>query len=1162
MMFSSAKVIASGDGAVAIAGNVNTVVTNSGPQSGGVPLAIARQHLGPVFDAVSVEHFTGREWLLADVDRFLRSRSSGYVFVEAEAGLGKTAFAAHLAFDRGYVAHFSRQPRGQSTTTALRSLSAQLINKYELSDLTPGGLLPEWATTADGFGSILVLAAEKARRFGDRVVLIADGLDEADPEGTELPWGLPSLLPSGVFVVATYRTGTTPWHPHAPSITLRIHRAGAENLDDVQRYLKQAVKDEDITGTLTLSPADADRLAQRLAELTRGTWIYLRYLLEEIRLGHRELTAIDHLPTDLLDFYAKQIWDWRASEEWNALTLPVLQALCVAREPLTAEALAALSGGKPLTRVRQLCDGPFRPFLTVSGAEDRRYSIYHLSLREFLEGRARLPENRSDALETLTIELRQAAVTAHTTIIELMLDRYGGIESGLPALAGDPSLSAQENGYGLRNLVHHLTATGRHDDVWALLNCEVAHGGDSYNVWYRAHEVVADFDGYVNDLELAQHAVSAPNDDAIRTGSAPRIGWEVSCQIYAAAVRTKAAYVEPGLIPALIEEKVWDLHRAFAHTRQLAGEELVKANIALLPFVADSERESFLEDTLSEVSAVASARYRCWLLTSLLPLLPDELRTRALAEAIAAARADTDMIGIRLLEVARVADAETAAAIVREVTAGTYGIDIMALSKLIELDPSRAERYKAAVFEATKGTNSQFSIGLRARSAPPGELDEVLAQIRSCERSARIEGLLSISNRFTSDRRASILQEAVSCAMAEEDPFMRFEGLMACLNADDLPARSSVVEEAHAIAWSIQPPILRREALTHMLPELVGTARRAAAVGALEATRLDIDGESYLLALVAMLRFADDATASLIAQSIVQECATGDGLRPWYYISALTGLAEAGFGELAVSAARANPAQLSLLPLILAELARHLPQPAAEQVSCEARDLLAHATPSSNYFLAYCAMALADQAEDDDRHSFLEEAIAITGRCPTGGGLLTDLAEVCTTDLLPQLLKVAFEPSPGDARRSTSDWRADEIAVVVLRATTDLEEPEETLTLLFARLKSDDRRMDVLREVVLRSHPDPVPRRTAIAIAERTVAGYAGELTDLSPESAPEGVSPQSWQDCARCPMGHSSIWQLLDQLRMSMTSIHETGGERAVADVYQAIENAKRWWP
>jgi hypothetical protein len=100
----------------------------------------------PVFRRVDVERFVGREWLVADIDRFLAEESRGYLIVEGEAGVGKTALVAHLVRTRKWVHHFSELAPGQDgVRMALQSLGAQLTLAYETTASQDQDALPSRA---------------------------------------------------------------------------------------------------------------------------------------------------------------------------------------------------------------------------------------------------------------------------------------------------------------------------------------------------------------------------------------------------------------------------------------------------------------------------------------------------------------------------------------------------------------------------------------------------------------------------------------------------------------------------------------------------------------------------------------------------------------------------------------------------------------------------------------------------------------------------------------------------------------------------------------------------------------------------------------------------------------------------------------------------------
>lgn len=142
----------------------------------------------PVFDDARVDEFTGRAWLLEPLDQFLAARDRGHVIVSAEAGLGKTALAARLAYSRGWPCHFTRGRNGSISTIALSNLGTQLIAQYQLAgQFTQQGILPETAGEPGWFEQVLRAAAERARAASSRLVIMVDGLDEVISAGPPCP---------------------------------------------------------------------------------------------------------------------------------------------------------------------------------------------------------------------------------------------------------------------------------------------------------------------------------------------------------------------------------------------------------------------------------------------------------------------------------------------------------------------------------------------------------------------------------------------------------------------------------------------------------------------------------------------------------------------------------------------------------------------------------------------------------------------------------------------------------------------------------------------------------------------------------------------------------------------------------------------------------------
>ncbi len=366
----------------------------------------------PLARDLDLARFTGREWLIGQIDAFIARRPRGYVIVQAEAGVGKSTLAAHLAGTRPWLHHFTRLPGGRSPEAARKSLAAQLIAACDLvEEWAPGGVLPVSASRPDWFSRLLEAAARKRDRQaadGQRrepVVLVVDGLDEAEPEssgGRGLPLGLPDSLPDGVFVVATSRLGIDR-ALHAvrnPADWLQIEVEGLDNLGDMQRFIEGVTSSADgdarLVKTLVENGVDLAWFRETVARACGGVWIYLRYVLDEIRDGARNPRSVGELPADLAGFYAGQVDRWRgaaddevAQRRWEQVRLPLLGVLGAARAPLTVAQLARFAAVPSQETARIFIEESARAFLSRHDDDPSGmvcYALRHQSLRDLLTG--------------------------------------------------------------------------------------------------------------------------------------------------------------------------------------------------------------------------------------------------------------------------------------------------------------------------------------------------------------------------------------------------------------------------------------------------------------------------------------------------------------------------------------------------------------------------------------------------------------------------------------------------------------------------------------------------------------------------------------------------------------------------------------------------------
>ena len=1024
-------VSASGEGAIAVGGDLGSAwTTHIGTQVFGVsavPVAAAARDPGPIFTATGVDTFTGRGWLAGEVDRFIASNPCGYVFVEAEAGLGKTAFAAWLVKTRGYLSHFSRYSGGRSVRVALQNLSAQLVRDFGLDDQAPGGMLPDWAQTPGGFESMLGMASRRARERGLRLVLVVDGLDEAEPSDEGLAFGLPSLLPDGVYVVGTYRTGRWPGRPDSPAVTVLIGKDDLRNRRDIREFLTKAAGEEVLAARLAEASIDPADFVAVLAERCEGVWVYLRYVLQELRIGLRRPDAIGDLPSGLWNYYVAQIRYWQNDPAWDESLLPLLATLGVAGEPLPAVVLARLAGDLDTVAVRRWCDFTFRPLLSTTRADrvstPLRYEIYHASFRQVLKAlpgeRSLDPgEERPYELQALADELREATVAAHGRIADTYLSCFGGLAAELPMLASNPGTASIDDGYPLRHLARHLLHARRAADLHRLLG--VAHpvsSGREDNVWFAAHDHADCLVSYLDDLARARQAAAAATDQALtRHQPGPALGAEIRYALMASSIASRAAGISAELLGLLIRTGMWSPGRGLDHARSLnEPSDRFDALIAVHLYVNADEQPVVIAEALAAATAITDepaglGAHR----------LAEHLPADLLAQALAAATAITDDY-VRVEALTGLAPHLPPDLLAQALAAATAITDDYARAGRSPAWPSTCPTCWPRPWPppppppTTTPGPRRSPAWPRTASRPAGH---VLAQALAAATAitddySRARALTALAPQLPPDQRASVLAQALAAATAITDDYSRAEALTAL--APQLPPdqRASVLAQALAAATAITDERWRARALTDLAPQLPPDQRASVLAQALAAaTAITHD---YLRA-EALTALAEHLPPDLLAQALAAATAITDD---YSRAEALTGLAEHLPPDLlaqALAAATAITDDYSRARA-LTGLAEHLPPDLLAQA------LAAATAITSDYARARALTGLAPQLPPDQRASVLAQALAaataITGEDARVEALIA-LAEHLPADqqasVLAQALATATAITDEDAR--------------------------------------------------------------------------------------------------------------------------------------------------
>ncbi len=641
----------------------------------------------PLFRRIQLESIVPRAWMIAQIDDFLYDNDRGYFFLEADAGLGKTSFLAHLVQERGYIHLFVEQARGlNNVAKGLRSLATQIVRRWNLYPYFAEDVLPIVAVRPGFLQRLLYMAAQQRDHVDPNVpiVLVIDSLDEAGTFLGQNILGLPQLLPKGVYIITAQRPNTVILAVDVPTHLVRFGATNPQNCDDIHLYLEHALPHTAIADTL-----QDERLAAHiivtLVQKSHGVWSYIVHVLDRLKHHvhdtHALYALLEELP-DGIHAYRAAYWREQRSADslaWNRTLLPLLATLCAAMESLPLDLLCVLAeSGRgpsvshfPLHVVQHVLEEEWRSFVTVEEGDTRRYCLSDNTMRAFLEGHG-MDENLDADDKNMRQELVQAVQQAHNRIAERYLSAWGKLEHGLPKLA-DRQARHLDDGYGLRHLVPHLAGAGRIADVHTLLRQEQhvpdyapvtfpdlfrwvermvhgwrrAHAGYHTHtlIWYTAREQEGNLADYLSDIFVAWqrcagcHAllgVRGTDGRCEDVHSDEAIGLQCQYIFISTSINSQSNKVPPSLLSALLEKGIWTPGYALAQVQQLwSGTRQAVALSVLAPYLRTdaAQGEGLLRDALALAQALPDEEHRAKALAGLAPHLPIELLYEALATA-------------------------------------------------------------------------------------------------------------------------------------------------------------------------------------------------------------------------------------------------------------------------------------------------------------------------------------------------------------------------------------------------------------------------------------------------------------------------------------------------------------------------------------------------
>lgn len=338
-------------------------------------------------------NFVGRDFIFTAIDDHIQDTDfpSGYIIIQGEPGIGKTALMGELVNRRGYVHHFNIAPQNiRSPQAFLNNICAQLIVRYHLNY---PALPPDAAQNSKFLSQLLAEVAAQPQNLP--LVVLIDALDEAEDSGLAPQANrlyLPPSLPAGVFFVVTTRPQYTfRLDLSCPPEPIYIDENDPHNLRDVQQYIQEFIDryPEEMVARIAEWKVERDEFVHTLTEKSEGNFMYLVHVLHDIRKQRLTVANVDNirnLPKGLKEYYLRH---WRTTEEqeqerFKQYYKPVICILAAAREPVDMAHLMEWTK-LPSGEIRNVIH-IWTEFLNEdpSPTGEPLYRIYHASFQDFL----------------------------------------------------------------------------------------------------------------------------------------------------------------------------------------------------------------------------------------------------------------------------------------------------------------------------------------------------------------------------------------------------------------------------------------------------------------------------------------------------------------------------------------------------------------------------------------------------------------------------------------------------------------------------------------------------------------------------------------------------------------------------------------------------------
>lgn len=415
--------------------------------------------------------FTGRAWLLRDLNEWIEKEESRVFFLTGDPGIGKSAMLAFLVDKHPQVVahHFCINNLKDSLDPIrfIKSIAAQLATQLgnyreSLNEVN----LEELITISDPSVIFRRIIADplKVESPNKPLLIVIDGLDEglvkSSPNIVSVLRERLNDLPKWLRLVLSSRKELEIMDLFSEFSPHEINASRSENLQDIEIYLEIRLREPKITEKILKSGIDANDLVKTIKHKSEGNFLYVINAIKAIEEGLMDPAYPKTFPPGLLGWY--KIFFSRLfpkGQDYDNFR-PMLDVILAAREPLNAKQISSF-----LHRSEFEIRKSMQKLASYFPERNKCYHVYHKSLKDWLLG---------DVGQDLTYQVDLEG--GHRFIARYLQKIYK---------------DRRTDKFMLNNLPQHLLALEEWDDIVELLS-DLRHIG-SYFREGEAHTLIKNY---------------------------------------------------------------------------------------------------------------------------------------------------------------------------------------------------------------------------------------------------------------------------------------------------------------------------------------------------------------------------------------------------------------------------------------------------------------------------------------------------------------------------------------------------------------------------------------------------------------------------------------------------------------------------------------------